>query len=477
MILLLSASLCLSLLIGFLFACLTLPGRQACLPDRQACALGFLLRSSLAVGLGIGFCSLLYFVWLLIFGPAGKGFFLFETGLAVCLIAVLIYAKSRDGSSTLFSDSPCAVRGSWLSRFIAISFYIALTSAVFIAIYLMLSRPHGLWDAWSIWNMRARFIFRAGQGWTNAFSNLLFWSHPDYPLLLPAAVVRSWRYIGHEAQAVPMAISILFCFAITGLLFSSVSGLRSRNQGFLAAMVLLATPLFVASGAAQYADLPLSFFFLATIVLLCLYDRSGDNRTLLILAGLTAGLSAWAKNEGILFMLSVVIARAISVVTQKGWRDFFRQMRSFITGLIPVLIILVCFKVKLAPANDLFPPGTDYNIILGRVLDGSRYLMILKAFWLEVIHFGAAGFSIILLLLMYLLFMGGEVKKKGAGVITSVLILSMMAAGYFAIYLITPRMLAWHLRSSFDRLILQLWPVFIFVYFMIIKTPEERGVI
>jgi hypothetical protein len=28
------------------------------------------------------------------------------------------------------------------------------------------SSPHGQWDAWAIWNQKARFMFRGGPGWT-----------------------------------------------------------------------------------------------------------------------------------------------------------------------------------------------------------------------------------------------------------------------------------------------------------------------
>jgi len=41
------------------------------------------------------------------------------------------------------------------------------------------------------------------------------------------------------------------------------------------------------------------------------------------------------------------------------------------------------------------------------------------------------------------------------------------------IYLVTPYELSWHLRYSSERLLFHLWPSFLFVYFMIVRTPEE----
>ena len=42
----------------------------------------------------------------------------------------------------------------------------------------------------------------------------------------------------------------------------------------------------------------------------------------------------------------------------------------------------------------------------------------------------------------------------------------MTLAGYFFIYLITPRDIYWHLRFSLNRLFLQLWPSAIFLFFV-----------
>jgi hypothetical protein len=52
--------------------------------------------------------------------------------------------------------------------------------------------------------------------------------------------------------------------------------------------------------------------------------------------------------------------------------------------------------------------------------------------------------------------------------------LCLTLAGYFAIYLITPRDLYWHLRFSLNRLFLQLWPATIFLFFLYVGRQVER---
>ena len=49
---------------------------------------------------------------------------------------------------------------------------------------------------------------------------------------------------------------------------------------------------------------------------------------------------------------------------------------------------------------------------------------------------------------------------------TPTLTLVLTLAGYFAIYIITPRDLYWHLRFSLNRLFLQIWPSAIFLFFL-----------
>jgi hypothetical protein len=54
-------------------------------------------------------------------------------------------------------------------------------------------------------------------------------------------------------------------------------------------------------------------------------------------------------------------------------------------------------------------------------------------------------------------------------------ILGTVMAGYFAIYLITPLDLGYHLGSSLERLLLQLWPIGLFVFFSGVREPGYQS--
>jgi len=56
-----------------------------------------------------------------------------------------------------------------------------------------------------------------------------------------------------------------------------------------------------------------------------------------------------------------------------------------------------------------------------------------------------------------------------------------MLAGYFFVYLATPHDVVWHVKSSMDRLLTQLWPSFLLTVFLYLDDPaaaclrDERG--
>jgi hypothetical protein len=188
---------------------------------------------------------------------------------------------------------------------------------------------------------------------------------------------------------------------------------------------------------------------------------------------MAAGCAAWTKNEGMLFLVSIVAARFLAIVPAKGWKEYVGQMCRFMAGALPFLIIAAYFKIRLAPANELIA-SQDFSAILGKLSDPSRYLLISKAFAAVLFRLGFPFLGTVPVLAVYLLLVGVKVKREDAPIlVTCFATLLFMAAGYFFVYLITPEDLEWHLGTSLVRLMLQLWPILLFGFFMAAKTPED----
>jgi hypothetical protein len=420
------------------------------------------LQLALSLGIGCGACSALVLAWLVVVGRPGRAILPVEIAAAVLAGWVAI---SRHGPSGARRKSAEVANGR-VSRPLLWAAAVVMSLAALCVGVRVFTAPHGDWDAWASWNMKARMIYLGGDHWRDVFSGLLPDAVPEYPLLLPLSVAGLWLTVGSPAAIAPALLAAAFGCATVLTLGSGLSLLRSKSQGLLAGAVLAATPFFVIHESSQYADVPLAYFFLATLVLLALYDREPDSR-LLLMAGLTAGLAAWTKNEGLVFLVAVAASRLI----------FTRRRRVllwYLAGAAPPMIMFVYLKWFLASASNQMVVGQGLHSTLDRVADISRYRIIGNAFVDQFARVGDWPISILLLLFLYAVVQGFRDKaERGPGLRPLSAILILMLAAYFGFYLITPFDLQFHLQVSLNRLMMQLWPSALFVYFLTVRRPEE----
>ena len=454
---------------GFVLVCLFWP-------VQESIGSGLFVKSVLSAGVGLGVSSEVFFLCLFLRNSVTH-LALLDVPVFCALLIVLLLSNARRKAmprrgpsdqplSQAIVDSPVW----WLAPLV---FVLAFSASLYSFVTLSLRIPSGGWDAWTIWNSRARFLFRAGDQWRDTFSPLLVWSHPDYPLLLPASVVRLWSYAGRESQAAPEFLALAFTFATVGLIVSSLRALRGRNQCFLAGILLVCTPFFIEQGASQYADVPLGFFYLATIVLFVMQDRTQDGSDgLVVLAGIAAGFAAWTKNEGLLFLFSIASARFAIMTRSRGWEASLRQTIRFAMGAAPIVAMLILFKARVAGPSDIF--GQSWASIAGKLLQFDRYT--LTSGWIlgRTFLFGGWPFFFVPVLGLYFLLFGTRMDStERPGVLAAILALCITLTGYSLVYVIGPNDLQWWLGTSLDRLLLQLWPSALFLFFLIVRSPEE----
>jgi hypothetical protein len=422
----------------------------------------FLLKIALGIGIGMGFTSLLYFVSLLTY-PSG---FLLYVLLALSLLGFLTL---RRWQPLPVLQRPLLTRLQKL-LLLVLAIVILLDLATFLSISLR--RPHGAWDSWAIWNRAARFIYRGGEDWQRVFSDEFFWLfHADYPPLVPLTNAWAWDILNNETLRVPMIQSGIYLFGSGLLLFSALAAFRSVGTASLATIVLMALPAFVGLGSSQIADTPLAMFIAATAILFCLYSKYQQPQ-IMALAGMTTAFAAWTKNEGTIFLASSLIG--LMVLSYKD-RQAWQLAAWYAAGLALPLLLVVFFRVGLAPPGDLF--GTGWIEIWQRATDFSRYVITLRAFVAAFFHFGGwgygAGYSILSFLLYYLIWRREDTGIWSRGLLAVLVMLVIQLFGYFAAYIITPHDLEWHLAFSLDRILLHLYPMLLFVLFSITDDPEN----
>jgi len=265
----------------------------------------------------------------------------------------------------------------------------------------------------------------------------------------------------------------VFATATIGLLPSVIALLRGRAQAYVAGVTLLGNTFLIEHTSAQYADVPLMFFYVAAVALLVLHDEATDDKSggRLLLAGLAAALAAWTKNEGLMFLAVMLAAHFAVVVHGSGWREYSRQLRLLAAGLLPVMTIVVYFKWVLAPPSDL-AVLMDGQSLIAKLVDPGRYFDIASELGRRIVPHHRFGLGMACALALYGLCMGLGAKRT-LGVAFGGLTLLLVLAGYFAVYVVTPYPLEWHMFTSIDRVLLQIWPMFVLVFFLLIATPQE----
>jgi hypothetical protein len=360
---------------------------------------------------------------------------------------------------------PDSTAGRW-RRWLCVAGALLLLERLFMVMSAFLSQtrrePEGSWDAWSIWNLRARFLVGAGREFRRAFSPSIAWSHPDYPLMLPGLIAQCFALLHRTNPMVPAVVAAVTLALTAAILFTGVARLRGVGWAMLALWVLLGAPQFVQIAAEQLADVPVAMFALAAVVLASI----GETPAMLLAAGAAASMAAWTKNEGTLHFLAVLAA--VIVVGRR------RAVKAggFIVGALPILLILLHFKLAYAPANDLVA-GTTAGGVARKVLDGSRYVRIAQSTWSLAIQ-NRDGWSSLPLALLVALVIGNCRPRRSLPVHRATMVIAVVLFGFFAIYVLTPLDLKWQLDLSLDRLFCQVWPTLVFASITSIADARVR---
>jgi len=479
-----------------------------------------LFRACAAWGLGAGIIASLYFLWIAVVGSATRGFVVFEA-IAVIAMGLAWWRSCRRDEA----DNPRKREWGWGSALLAFYFCVV---GVGVVSSLLLQNQGGVWDAWAIWNVHAKFLNAPGNGaWKAVFSPIMDLSHPDYPPLLPALVAQGWLYVGKSIPLVPVSVAFLFTVASFLLMASAITHACNATLGALACAILATSSVFLGVAMSQYADLPLAFYFLLTVAFLHRADSADTpRRGLYVLAGLSAGMAALTKNEGSLFLVALGAGRLVHLLAGGDFRRRLRSLTWVLAGLVPMLLVLLLFKAHASPSDLVAGQGKD---TWHRLFSKDRALLIIAKAREELetpvtfsSSFVSAGrnwnllatmllllplgidqaqlrrsWSKVALLLVVLGLLGDvlftRVKAGGFDIHRSALIgacllvvacgfdhrrilnastLSFIAtfllvnAGYFVVYMLTPMDLQWHLSCSIERLFLHTIPLAIFIAFL-----------
>jgi hypothetical protein len=131
--------------------------------------------------------------------------------------------------------------------------------------------------------------------------------------------------------------------------------------------------------------------------------------------------------------------------------------------MAPALAVLALFEMLLAPGNDLVA-GFASDGTFTRWRDGARVGFVADRMARVAATWGgwALGSPVWLLALLVLApRASGNLRRLETAVVAAGLLLLVQAAAFFAVYVMTPFPIAWHIATSWPRLIAQMWPTLV----------------
>ena len=316
---------------------------------------------------------------------------------------------------------------------------------------IVVAKKYGDWDAIAIWNLHARYLADP-ENWQKLFQNADY-GHPDYPICLPATLAFFMRLFSSPGSyMIPFLFSMFIAICVPVLIYGEI-WVKSRSVAVVILALFVVEIFYIINSMSQNADLLLSFFFLNAII--CgRYAR--ENNKYLVLSILFVGCCAWTKNEG-------VILGAIFLAFNT--RLFFSKkvLKFTIAAMLVPALIVITFKVKCPVKNDIISEVNSN--VAGYLFAKERYETVF-GFFMEIINKRLAYTRLLVVLFLILCLAKRKLPGRDFGIVVT------CAAAYFMIYILTPKDINWHLNTSAERLIFQLYPSLLFAVGRGLSTTE-----
>jgi len=438
-----------SLAAGFLIIRLLTAGR-----------LNLILHLLLALALGFGIDGTVAFYTHILFNQFNRWIPVGIVVMGIVLLQTLRPVSLRSKRSHLLKEIASSLKNASRNDTIG-----GLLILGILAIPLAISGhyfPLGGWDAWSCWNLKAKFIFLGQENWKDLLSPGLWRSNTHYPLLWPLINVWFWDLGGSFEQAVPMLNSIVFALLTAGILLFGLLELTGLLWPSIAAAVLVtALPFGVTLYSSQYSDALLGLFLLSAFITWLLAEKHNLPK-LKILSVIFLGLMSFTKNEGL--MAAAICALALFWHGRSNKKELKPLIIAFFIALLPTII----FTLFMAPKNEAFINGlasTDKPTNLARLS------VILAYPWFEFISGKWNGFW--LLALGGILLAGKKLWQSTLGVIgVSLVLYLVIVMVYYDIN--TFFEISWWLSTTLSRILFALIPtITLWIALALIAKPQR----
>ncbi|BDA77269.1 hypothetical protein LPTSP3_g01990 [Leptospira kobayashii] len=371
--------------------------------------------------------------------------FLFST-LILCAIFFLIYHLVYKNFRSILTT----VRSIPFSYFLILIIYVAI--GVYGMYLRWIAEPYGMWDAWAIWNLKAKsianeFLFGNQVNFANEY-----WPHKDYPLGLPLVHSSIAILVGGWSEWISYGIQIVFFVAI-GFVFLLHSHSKKLHYIYLILPLLIlamnSQVLTIASDLC--AEMALSCFLIIiyySLIRESETDLKNDSYSGAVNYGLIFAAPLIVKNEGIIYVGGILFLYSIFYILSGKFTDRTKSMRikNLLYTLLPTLVLallLVYWKYK---GNQLIPEDFNQDKAVGKL----TWELILGKLSFINIYFSTFQFSMMNGIFFIAISLGLFIRKRAFVSVALHLFFILMI--YHFLFIISNKDISWHLNTAYIRI-------------------------
>jgi hypothetical protein len=381
-------------------------------------------RLALGYGVGCGFVTLIFFAAYLAGIPFSRWLLIAPT-VALAFVGAPLRAR------------PAVSRPQGRSYNLSVLLAAALCV---LALALSWSRPVYSYDALSMWALKAKVAFFA-KTWPDTMFDRFTTHHPEYPPLVPSAQAFVFFTLNGFDDVASRVIFAGFFAAGAAILWWWLGNFRASARG-LWLLWWCALPVMMEQVKITYADLPLAVYLLVFFGAVVSWLRQPQQTHWLRLAGLFGGFAFWVKQDALIGVGAGFVALIlVAWMRRLTWRPV-------ITAASCALLIAAPWRVlvwwKQLPADFGWPAGPIMSKLglIGRELACYAFIEGAHAFFWPVF-------------VVTILFCAKRLRKTENFWLAAAIVAEV--AGIFVVYLCSTVDLAAQLKTSADRILLNVF--------------------
>ncbi len=368
--------------------------------------------------------------------------------LNILILAILIMIRSQFTKQKLTN----VLKETTLN---VVYFILAISFFLWLSIILSTHNPYGDWDAWSFWNLRARYLLLSDVNWKDIYT--CFGYGVKHPCLLSHWILWGWTWTGESTSFPIFTTSMLMVITAGILVYGLIEWTRKPWVSLLAGVYLCSIPYFLTHSISQYADIMVSFYLLACVLMLMRLIKDPQGSQAIWCGGLL-GLLSFTKDEGILG--AAILLVLISIFLRK------QKIDKILIPLYSAYVLIFCATLMVKIWMMSTPSGINH-FEFKHFFEWQRWVLIIKYFYHAYVNGG-----VILIPVLICFWRVRNKFDRYASFIVSFIIIFISCG--FILYVLDKIDLAWRLNRTAYRVVYQILPLFIFLLFYCVFKKRDN---